>query len=46
MTDPLKRAAPENASRGPASVNTSAVHSGAGATAWSASPTPDARIGD
>ena len=46
MTDPVKRAAPENARSGPARVRTSAVHAGAGPTTWSRSPTSDASTGD
>ena len=46
MTEPVNRAAPEKARRGPASVSTSAVHAGAGPKRWSRSPTSDARTGD
>src|SRR3984957_13354997 len=46
MTDPVNRAAPENASRGPARVSTSAVQAGADPRTWSRSPTSEARTGD
>src|SRR5580698_8535143 len=46
MTEPVNRAAPENASRGPARVSTSAVQAGAAPKRWSRSPTREARTGD
>src|ERR1700734_3905313 len=46
MTDPVNRAAPEKARRGPARVRTSAVRAGAGPKTWSRSPTSEARTGD
>src|ERR1700677_4220567 len=46
MTDPVNRAAPEKARRGPARVSTSAGQAGAGPRRWSRSPTREARTGD
>src|ERR1700722_3579634 len=46
MTEPVNRAAPEKARRGPARVRTSAVHAGAEPNRWSRSPTTEASTGD
>ena len=46
MTEPVKRAAPEKAKRGPARVKTSAVHAGALPKTCSTSPTREASTGD
>src|ERR1700735_5707258 len=46
MTEPVKRAAPEKARRGPARVRTSAVHAGAAPKTWSRRPTSEASTGD
>src|ERR1700728_1760026 len=46
ITDPVNRAAPEQARKGPARVSASAVHPGAGPMRWNKSPTSEATTGD